>query len=140
MTPRDIAESYLDLGGVNASASCRSNPCLATSKAIRAAIDLFGQRNFALAITEDRIRHVLRRGDIPRPRVFSGRLLWTADDIQQLCQSSGFRRAADGQRRSERVMNASFRARFGERNLALGLGTTEVRQLLEPLRGSEVQS
>lgn len=47
------------------------------------------RENPGSSITEDRIRHILRRGDIARPRVFAGRLLWTADDIQRLVDLLG---------------------------------------------------
>ena len=43
--------------------------------------------NPGTVITEDRIRHALRRGDLPSPESFAGRLAWSDQDIAALAQA-----------------------------------------------------
>ena len=38
-------------------------------------------------VTEDRIRRALRRGDIPPPDEFAGRLAWSSDDLLLLADA-----------------------------------------------------
>ena len=35
-------------------------------------------------VTEDKLRSVLRRGEMPPPTLFAGRYLWTTDDLARL--------------------------------------------------------
>lgn len=37
-------------------------------------------------VTEDQIRHVLRRGAITPPQTFAGRLAWTTEDVAALAE------------------------------------------------------
>jgi hypothetical protein len=40
-------------------------------------------------VTEDRIRHVIRLGLIPRPRLLAGRMIWSREDIARLMKALG---------------------------------------------------
>lgn len=58
----------------------------------REVLDRIRAANPGRSVTEDRIRHALRRGLVSWPRVFSGRLLWTEADVDGLCEALGFER------------------------------------------------
>ena len=45
--------------------------------------------NPGVDLTEDRVRHLLRRGDIPTPSTFAGRLVWADDDVRRLAEALG---------------------------------------------------
>jgi hypothetical protein len=42
-------------------------------------------------VTEEHIRHALRKGDVPKPMSFAGRLAWTDSEVQQLARCLGLR-------------------------------------------------
>lgn len=50
----------------------------------RTVIRLLRDANPGVELTEDRIRHLLRREEIPTPSTFSGRLAWTDEDVRRL--------------------------------------------------------
>lgn len=43
--------------------------------------------NPSKSITEDRIRHELRSGRVPRPPTFAGRLMWSEEDLAALASA-----------------------------------------------------
>lgn len=55
----------------------------------RTVIRLLRDANPGVELTEDRIRHLLRREEIPTPSTFSGRLAWTDVDVQRLADALG---------------------------------------------------
>jgi len=66
----------------------RKNLIMRTTREVIAALR---DANPNAAVTEEGIRHALRRGDVPRPTSFAGRLAWTNDEIHQLAQVLGLR-------------------------------------------------
>ncbi len=57
----------------------------------REVIALLSDANPCVQVTEDRIRHALRRGDIQPPSTFAGRLAWTPEDILALAKALGLK-------------------------------------------------
>lgn len=55
----------------------------------RSVLRLLRDANPGVELTEDRIRHLLRREVIPAPSSFSGRLAWTDVDVQRLAAALG---------------------------------------------------
>ena len=55
------------------------------------ALDLLRGANPGARITEDQIRHALRRGDLLRPRVVAGRYIWAPQDLERLAAALGLR-------------------------------------------------
>jgi hypothetical protein len=47
-------------------------------------LDLLRKANPSANITEDKLRHAMRRPGAPAPSTFGGRLAWTEDDIVQV--------------------------------------------------------
>jgi len=45
------------------------------------------QVNPGALVTEDRLRHALRRDRVPAPPKVAGRYVWSADDVERLCDS-----------------------------------------------------
>lgn len=52
-------------------------------------IDAIRTSNPRFEISEDRIRHAIRRGDVPRPSVFAGRFIWMPRDVASLARALG---------------------------------------------------
>jgi hypothetical protein len=45
-------------------------------------------------VTEDRIRRVIRRGEVASPKLFAGRFVWTQNRVLQLARSLGLKAPA----------------------------------------------
>ena len=58
-------------------------------RSTREVIVFLSDANPGVNVTEDRIRHALRRGDIPPPSTFAGRLAWTSEDILARAKALG---------------------------------------------------
>lgn len=56
--------------------------------ATKAAIEALRKSNPLVTISEDRVRHVIRRG-LVAPRSFAGRLAWSATDVAALAAALG---------------------------------------------------
>ncbi len=54
-------------------------------------IDRLRAANPGATITEDRIRHAIRRGDVDPPQLFTNRYAWTDDDVRFLARALGLR-------------------------------------------------
>lgn len=52
-------------------------------------IRLLRAANPGKRVTEDKVRHVLRRGCGPTPKSFSGRLVWSREDVGTLALALG---------------------------------------------------
>ena len=63
----------------------------------RDVLDALRRANPASPITEDRIRHALRRGDLTWPSTCGGRLIWSWSDIESLADALGLRRPTTGE-------------------------------------------
>jgi len=50
----------------------------------RDVLNLLRDANPGVEITEDRVRHVIRRGEIDAPSSFAGRLVWAKEDVEAL--------------------------------------------------------
>lgn len=57
----------------------------------RDVLDALRRANPASPITEDRVRHALRRGDLDWPSTCGGRLIWSSTDIQNLAAALDLR-------------------------------------------------
>ena len=55
------------------------------------AIAAIARANPGTVVSEDRVRHVLRKGHIPAVRRFAGRLVWSTSDIELLAQHLGLK-------------------------------------------------
>ncbi len=55
----------------------------------RAVLRLLREINPDSRLTEERIRRVLRRGDISYPEEFAGRLAWSMADVLRLAEALG---------------------------------------------------
>lgn len=55
----------------------------------RAVLALLRDANPGVPLTEDRVRHALRRGEFPTPATFSGRLAWAPEDVRRLAAALG---------------------------------------------------
>jgi len=53
---------------------------------------LLGEGNPEGHVTEGVVRHALRRGDLPRPTILSGRFIWSQADVLHLADALGLRR------------------------------------------------
>lgn len=51
--------------------------------------------NAEARVSEDQVRHLLRREPSLRPKVLSGRFLWFADDIRRLAEALGLKTPKD---------------------------------------------
>lgn len=49
----------------------------------REVVQILRERHPAAGITEDRIRHAIRRGDVT-PETWGGRLAWSVSDVDRL--------------------------------------------------------
>lgn len=50
-------------------------------------LELLAKANPTHAVTEDRLRHALRRAGRPRPSTFAGRLVWTAGEVTAIARA-----------------------------------------------------
>ena len=57
-------------------------------RSTKAVLDALRAANPDIVISEDRIRHAIRRGDVT-PCSFAGRLAWTAADVAALAAALG---------------------------------------------------
>ncbi len=55
----------------------------------RTVLRLLRDANPGVDLTEDRVRHMLRRGEIPPPSTFAGRLVWAESDVRCLAEALG---------------------------------------------------
>ncbi len=58
-------------------------------KSTREVLALLSSASQGVQITEDRVRHALRRGDLEPPSTFAGRLAWSWPDILALASALG---------------------------------------------------
>lgn len=54
-------------------------------------IRLLRESNPAANVSENRVRHALRRGTVARPAIFSGRLIWTIEDVVRIASALGLK-------------------------------------------------
>jgi hypothetical protein len=62
----------------------------------REILNLLRDANPGVAITEDRVRHAIRRGEVPTPPSFAGRLLWSYADLALLAAALGLSAPTSG--------------------------------------------